>query len=149
MAEHRERTSGIHNPFSEGPFSQPTVSDMRKLHDNLVEDSSLLRKLGFGNKEQAQGTSHPHLRQNNAQDIAQDYAQNYASGLLNNTFAISVPYYAGLGFVDGVFAENGGSNVTACRINSVRFGNNVTLLTWYGQIRYGVDKIMLYTTNLA
>ena len=68
---------------------------------------------------------------------------------VNNTSTVSVPYYAALGFVEGAFAQNGGSNVTACRLNSIRFGNNVTLLAWYTHIRYGVDKIMLYTTELA
>ena len=69
--------------------------------------------------------------------------------LVNNTNTISVPYYTALGFIDGAFSQNGGSNVTACRLNSIRFGNNVTLLAWYSEIRYGVDKIMLYSSELA
>lgn len=61
-----------------------------------------------------------------------------------------MPYYAGLGFVEGAFSQDGiTSNVTQCRIHSIRFGNNATLLSWYVGINYGVDKIMQHATGLA
>ena len=59
-----------------------------------------------------------------------------------------MPYFFGLGFVEGAFyAEGVTSNVTECRIHSIRLSNNATLLAWYSQISYGVDKIMKYATG--
>ena len=122
---------------------------MRELHDKLLMSkgkTSWLHRFGLGlSDEEGAGETRQHKHR-----LGQSlYDFQTATGLVNNTMPVSVPYYAGLGFLDGVFSENGGSNVTACRLNSVRFGNNVTLLAWYAQIRYGVDKIMLYTTELA
>lgn len=76
---------------------------MREIHNSLVE-------------EQIQDS------------FKNDYLQSF---ILNNTSVFSEPYYAGLGFIDGAFFEQGKqNNVTACRINSIRFANNATLLAW-------------------
>ena len=71
-------------------------------------------------------------------------------GFVNATQDITTSYYFTLGFIEGAFAVDGlASNVTECRIRSIRFMNNATLLSWYSQINYGVDKIIKYATELA
>lgn len=131
MSRHLQSTAHIRNPFRNGPFDKVSVEEMRELHDSLMETTNLFVK------------KHAEVERQSGVNA------RVGVNLVNNTQTISVPYYATLGFVDGAFSENGGSNVTACRLNSVRFGNNVTLLAWYSQIRYGVDKIVLYSTELA
>jgi len=101
------------------PFTSETVADMRALHDTLVVDH----------------IPEPRVRE---------------SFFVNSTDIFSVPYFTVLGFTEGAFFEQGTeSNITACRINSIRFANNVTMLAWHSELKYGVDKVLLYTTDLA
>ena len=90
--------------------------------------------------------------------------------------ALEIPYYGLLGFIEGAFANRFEKeyitnstfaqtaddsyddsdddegvvivtrNVTSCRLNSIRFINNMTYLVWYSELDYGVDRIMLYAT---
>ena len=72
------------------------------------------------------------------------------SFIVNSTQFIGTGYYAALGFAEGAFntEENPWrSNITRCRVNSIRMGNNMTLLSWYASLDYGVDRVMKYSSE--
>ena len=68
----------------------------------------------------------------------------WVGGLSNTTNYLSVPYYVALGFFDGAFNA---TFIQECRLHSIRFGANVTLLAWNAQILYGVDHVFKYATQ--
>ena len=39
--------------------------------------------------------------------------------------------------------------MTECRINTIRFINNLTYFAWYSELDYGIDRIMLFGTESA
>ena len=68
----------------------------------------------------------------------------YIGPLQNRTNWFSMPFYLVLGFVDGAF---GPSNITDCRINSLRLVYNISRLAFHADVGYGVDMIMKYTSQ--
>ena len=52
----------------------------------------------------------------------------YIGPIQNDTNWLTMPLFLLLGFVDGAFSP---SNVTECRINSLRFMYNVSRLAWH------------------
>jgi len=125
------------------PFPESTVSSMRDLHDHLLNGET-----------DSDPTTHqrPRLK---------------STPFVSTVDSIEVPFYASLGFIEGAFAppltnttedkssENNSTesafrrNVTECRTNTIRFINNMTYLAWYAELDYGVDRIMLYSTQMA
>ena len=67
----------------------------------------------------------------------------WIGGLHNSTNYISVPYYVALGFFDGAFNA---TFIKECRLNSIRFATNFTLLVFNAEIKYGIDHIFKYST---
>ena len=68
----------------------------------------------------------------------------YIGPIQNDTNWLTMPFYLILGFVDGAFSP---SNITECRINSLRFMYNVSRLAFHAKVNYGVDMIMKYTSQ--
>lgn len=63
-----------------------------------------------------------------------------------------MPFYTGLGFTDGAFFEQNATDPTTiagCRVDSIRLGNNATMLAWHSELNYSVDRILLYAVELT
>jgi len=54
-----------------------------------------------------------------------------------------------LGFADGAFNSDAvaNSNIAACRLDSIRMGNNATLFFWHSWQGYSLDKVVQYTAQ--
>ena len=80
------------------------------------------------------------------------------SSFVNTVDYIEAPFYATIGFIEGAFTPHSVNetnkpeettierNVTQCRLNTIRFINNITYLAWYSELDYGIDRIMLFGT---
>ena len=114
------------------------------MHDDMIAE-----KFGWKKPEEKgehfvdmSGMSHPKLMQ------AQD--REYSSFFVNQTKALKTPYYTLLGFADGALKtddDESNTNVTACRLDSIRMGNNATLLAWYGSLGYSADRVVRYVAS--
>jgi len=127
-------------------FEERTVDDMRNLHDQIMThgfDGAAARQKA----SDAEGQTHrrkPRLRQ---------------SSFVSTMDMIEAPFYGALGFVEGAFTphvvnETGERNettiernVTECRINAIRFVNNLTYFAWYHELDYGIDRKILFGTD--
>ena len=54
-----------------------------------------------------------------------------------------------LGFADGAFNtdEVANNKINACRLDSIRMGNNMTLFFWHSWQGYSLDKVVKYTAQ--
>ena len=119
---------------------------MRNLHDEIMihglDGAAARQKTSEDTPTQSK---RPRLRQ---------------SSFVNTMDMIEAPWYASLGFIEGAFSphvvneteyeRNSTSierNITECRINSIRFVNNLTYYYWYLELDYGIDRKMLFGTD--